>query len=216
MPIDLYYILGSPPCRSVMMLAKALDVKLNLKNTDLSKGEHQTPAFLKLNAQHTIPTINDNGLAIGESRAILCYLANQYGKDDSLYPKDPKKRAIVDQRLYFDMGSLYQGFVNYYLVPIMNTGKHGDPIHLEKLKDSFNVLDKILAGQTWTAGNSITIADYAIVVSVASVEVAGFDISKYQNVGKWYERAKKSIPGYKEINDEGNTLLKTFLQQFMK
>ncbi|PSN30878.1 Glutathione S-transferase D2 [Blattella germanica] len=57
------------------------------------------------------------------------------------------------------------------LVPIMNTGKHGDPIHLEKLKDSFNVLDKILAGQTWTAGNSITIADYAIVVSVASVEV---------------------------------------------
>jgi hypothetical protein len=49
------------------------------------------------------------------SRAILAYLANQYGKDDSLYPKDAKKRAIVDQLLYFDIGTLYQGFLNYYV-----------------------------------------------------------------------------------------------------
>jgi len=49
------------------------------------------------------------------SRAILAYLVNQYGKDDSLYPKDPKKRAIVDQRLYFDIGTLYQGLMNYYV-----------------------------------------------------------------------------------------------------
>jgi glutathione S-transferase len=48
MPIDLYYSLPSPPCRSVLLLAKALKLELNLKVTELSKGENRTPEFLKV------------------------------------------------------------------------------------------------------------------------------------------------------------------------
>jgi glutathione S-transferase len=47
------------------------------------------------------------------SHAILGYLVNQYGKNDSLYPKDPKKRALVDQRLHFDTGVLFPRMVSY-------------------------------------------------------------------------------------------------------
>ncbi|KAJ1521391.1 hypothetical protein ONE63_003066 [Megalurothrips usitatus] len=122
MPIDLYYLPGSAPCRGAMLTAAAVGVELNLKNTDLMKGEHLTPEFLKLNPQHTIPTLDDNGFALWESRAIQQYLADKYGKSDSLYPKDPAKRALVNQRLYFDMGTLYQRFgdlyvsLNYYYI----------------------------------------------------------------------------------------------------
>ena len=49
--IDLYYMPLSAPCRSIMMLAKALDVHLNLKLTDLMKGEHMRPEYLKMNPQ---------------------------------------------------------------------------------------------------------------------------------------------------------------------
>lgn len=49
------------------------------------------------------------------SRAIMAYLVSQYGKTDELYPKDPKKRALVDQRLYFDAGTLYQRFGDLYV-----------------------------------------------------------------------------------------------------
>ena len=48
MPIDLYYMMSSPPCRSVMLLAKDLGVELNLKLTDLKVGANRTPEFLKV------------------------------------------------------------------------------------------------------------------------------------------------------------------------
>ena len=48
MPIDFYYFLASPPCRSVILVAKALKIELNLKVIELSKGDNKTPEFLKV------------------------------------------------------------------------------------------------------------------------------------------------------------------------
>lgn len=44
----LYYIHTSPPCRAVLLAAKALDVELDLKLVNLRKREHYTPEFLKV------------------------------------------------------------------------------------------------------------------------------------------------------------------------
>lgn len=41
------------------------------------------------------------------SRAILAYLVSSYAKDDTLYPQDVRMRALVDQRVQFDLGTLY-------------------------------------------------------------------------------------------------------------
>jgi glutathione S-transferase len=49
MAIDLYYMLESPPCRTVLMVAKHLNIELNLKNVDLEKGEHLKEEFVKVN-----------------------------------------------------------------------------------------------------------------------------------------------------------------------
>lgn len=48
MVLDLYYVPRSPACYTVQMVAKAVNVELNLKELDLTKGEHLTPEFLKV------------------------------------------------------------------------------------------------------------------------------------------------------------------------
>ena len=61
-----------------------------------------------MNPQHTIPCMKDGDFVLTESRVMATYLVNKYGKDDKLYPKETNVRAIVDSRLYFDMGVFYK------------------------------------------------------------------------------------------------------------
>lgn len=50
------------------------------------------------------------------SRAIMCYLADQYGNQNTkLYPKSIRARALVHQRMHFDASTLYTAISNYYV-----------------------------------------------------------------------------------------------------
>lgn len=46
---------------------------------------------------------------------MMSYLTSSYAKDDTLYPKDIRMRALVEQRLQFDLGTLYARFGAYYV-----------------------------------------------------------------------------------------------------
>lgn len=59
--------------------------------------------------------MEDNDLVLWESRVILMYLVSAYAEDDTLYPKDLQKRAMVDQRIHFDLGTLYQRAGDYFV-----------------------------------------------------------------------------------------------------
>merc|ERR1712013_756049 len=86
-------------------------------------GEHMQPKFLSINPQHSLPTLVDGDLILNESRPIVGYLVNKYGKNDELYPKDPVLRAKVDQRLYFDTGTEYLTIADLSLLATYSTMK---------------------------------------------------------------------------------------------
>ncbi|CAG2066523.1 unnamed protein product [Timema podura] len=70
MTIDLYYLPASAPCRSIMLLAKAIGVELNLKKTVLTNGDHLKPEFLKVRSSSTIVTLKAASVA-ARSKALL-------------------------------------------------------------------------------------------------------------------------------------------------
>ncbi|XP_022208432.2 glutathione S-transferase D5-like [Drosophila obscura] len=195
--LDLYYMPSPGASRAVVMTAKAVGVQLHKKVVNVMAKEQLNPEFLKINPQHTIPTLVDDGLAIWESRAILIYLVEQYGKDDSLYPKDPQKQALVNQLLQFDLATLYDAFASYYY-KILHTGKIGPPEALKKVETGFELLNTFLEGQDYVAGSQLTIADISILATISTIEVVDFDLKKYPNVARWYANAKKVTPGWEE------------------
>lgn len=196
--MDFYYLPPSPPCRAVEMAAKAVGVTLNKKIVDLMAGQQMDPEFLKLNPQHCVPTLVDNGFVLWESRPILIYLAEAYDKTGLLYPKVPKTKAIINQRLYFDMDVFFKAFITYYY-PIIMRKLPGDPKKFKQVEAAFEFLETFLTGKLYVADtDTYTIADIALVATMTNFDSAGFDYSKYPNVAKWYANCKLVIPGYEE------------------
>ncbi|XP_065372223.1 glutathione S-transferase 1-like [Calliphora vicina] len=196
--MDFYYLPPSPPCRAVDMCAKAVGVVLNKKLMNVAAGEQMDPAYTKINPQHTIPTIVDGDFVLWESRPILIYLAEKYDKSGSLYPKVPKVKALINQRLYFDMGVFFKSFVDYY-VPIFMKNQPADPEKFKPVEEAFNHLETFLTAKLYAADtDTYSIADIALVATMTNYEAAGFDYSKYPNVAKWYDNCKQVIPGYAE------------------
>lgn len=163
--------------------------------------------LIQINPQHTIPTLVDNGFALWESRAIIIYLVEKYGKDN-LYPKDPKQRAVVNQRLYFDMGTLYQKFADYYYPQIFAKAP-ADPEKFKAMETALGFFDTFLEGHKYAAGDELTVADISLVATISSYDAAKFDLSKFPNVAKWYELCKTTVPGY-DINQAGIEEFKKF------
>ncbi|CAG0898618.1 unnamed protein product [Cyprideis torosa] len=205
--VDLYTLPLSPPCRAVLLTAKALDVDVNEILCDPRTGETRTPEFLKMNPCHQIPTMKDGNLVIGESRAIMMYLANKYGeKCLGLYPNCPEERAVVDNLLFFDMG-LTSRYTGFYRPIIFGDAKAIDDSAKASTQEGLELLEALLTsrGGPWAAGEKMTIADHALIASVSSIHVHKkyFNFDKLPKVQEWMKLCETKMKDYSIANGPG-------------
>ncbi|XP_059478222.1 glutathione S-transferase 1-like [Neocloeon triangulifer] len=209
MPLDLYCVDPSPPTRAVYLCLKILGLEANKKPISLFKREHLTPEYLKINPQHTVPTLVDDGFVIWDSHAICTYLIGKYGKDDSLYPKDLQKRAIIDQRLHFDTGMLFTSLFQIAYPLIFLKCKEIPKEKQQRARDAYAMLEKFLDGNDYLAGNNYTLADICCVSTTTTlVEAFRVHADDFPNVKAWIQRCKDNIPGYQETIQPGLNIYK--------
>jgi glutathione S-transferase len=72
-------------------------------------GKTTSPEYLAKYPAHLTPMLEEEGLprgALGESCAIMQYLCNKHGLEQ-FYPADPGRRAMVDNAMFYLIGTFY-------------------------------------------------------------------------------------------------------------
>ena len=72
-------------------------------------GKTTSPEYLEKYPAHLTPMLEEEGLpkgTLGESCAIMAYLCNKHGLD-RFYPTDPGRRAMVDNAMFYLIGTFY-------------------------------------------------------------------------------------------------------------
>ncbi|XP_029985678.1 glutathione S-transferase theta-2 isoform X2 [Sphaeramia orbicularis] len=95
--LEVYLDLLSQPCRAVHILLNCTRIPHRVRTVALRKGEQRTPEFTQLNPMQKVPVLVDDGFVLTESDAILKYLVTKYHAPQHWYPRQPERRARVDE-----------------------------------------------------------------------------------------------------------------------
>ncbi len=183
-----FYTWTTPNGRKVSILLEELGVDYEVHSINITQGDQNSPAFLKISPNNKIPAIidRDNGMSLMESGAILIYLAEKYGK---FLPKDSIARAEVNEWLMWQMGGFgpILGQAHHFLH--FNPGKsdYAEARFRSEVARLYGVLDRRLEGRDYIC-DDYSIADMACWPWVSRYEWQQVNLADYPNVRSWYQR----------------------------
>lgn len=177
------------------------------------ENSYQNADFVRINPQHTVPCLDDNGHVLADSHAICTYLVAKYGGkntdegvqdlDDSasLCPSEPYARALIDYRLHFNNGTLFSRFYRLCAPVFRGTASRGlDKGNFKCLLEALDILEAFLDGEAqWLVGDHVTVADFCCVSTVAPIfKMLPVEKINYPGICDWLERLGE-LPFYDEV-----------------
>ncbi|MEG3086666.1 glutathione S-transferase family protein [Sphingomonas sp. PB4P5] len=146
-------------------------------------------AYLALNPNALIPTIEDDGVVLWESNAILRYLGSRYSAP--LWPADPAARAQADKWMDWQFGyadAQRDAFINLVRLPADQRDAAAIARSAERCAAMMTLLDVELARQPWLSGDSFGLGDIPMGVYAHSWFTLEIDRPALSHVEEWYRR----------------------------
>lgn len=192
-PIRLYrHILSGHSHRAELFLS-LLGLPFERIDIDLAAGAHKQPEFLKINLFGQLPVIEDNGVIVPDSNAILVYLATKYA-DQSWLPREPQKAAAVQRWLSVAAGQIAYGPAAARRVTVF--GAKLDHDRAKAIANNlFKLMEVYLEPQTFLVGDHPTIADVAGYSYIAHAPEGDVSLQPYPNIRAWLTRIEQ-LPGF--------------------
>ncbi|MEE7440412.1 glutathione S-transferase [Methylobacterium oryzae] len=164
-----------------------------LIEVDLKAGGHKTPAFLAMNPFGQVPVLDDDGVIVSDSNAILVYVAKRLGRSDWL-PEDPRAAAAVQRWLSVAAGELAYGPAAARLITVFGAKFHPEEV-IARAHTLLGRLEAHLDGRDWLAAERPTVADVAVYSYLARAPEGNVDLSGYPRVEAFLRRIE-GLPGF--------------------
>jgi glutathione S-transferase len=190
--IKLYGFPFSGHAHRISLFLSLLGLPSEYVKIDLPGKQHKTPEFLALNAFGQVPVIDDGGVILADSNAILVYLATKYG-DAGWLPQDPLGAATVQRWLSVAAGPLAQGPALARVAQLF--AKKADADAIARAHALLPIMDAELSKHAFLAGEKLTIADIANYTYVAHAPEGGVALDDYPHVRAWIARIE-ALPGF--------------------
>ncbi|HEX7948610.1 MAG TPA: glutathione S-transferase family protein [Phenylobacterium sp.] len=164
-------------------------------------GRLSDPDFGALNPNRTVPVIEDDGVVVWESHAILRYLAARYG-GDAWWPADPAERSDFDRWLDWAQAQWQPAFLSgvfwgFYRTPEAQRDAKAIARSLARTTELLHLVERQLQGRAYLTADHLTLGDVPLgscLYRYFELEIERPDLPR---VAAWYARLTER-PGYRE------------------
>ncbi|MCP1625309.1 glutathione S-transferase family protein [Pseudomonas nitroreducens] len=191
--LKLYHFPLSGHAHRAELMLSLLQLPAELVFVDLAKGAHKHPDFLALNAFGQVPVLDDDGVIVSDSNAILVYLAKKYGNGRWL-PEDPQGAARVQRWLSVAAGQVAYGPAAARLITVFGAAFNAEEV-ATRAHTLFQVMERELAKSPFLVGNEATIADVANYSYISHAPEGNVSLQDYPNLRAWLARVE-ALPGF--------------------
>jgi len=170
--------------------------ELDLPHTHVPAGGDfgglDDPAFRALNPHGKVPVIDDGGVVVWESHAILRYLAAVHGAD-RFWAADPAVRAPIDGWMDWAQTALQPAFLTGvfwggYRTPEAQRDVGAVARALDRTVACLAHVDRLLADRPFVGGETLSLADIAIGTHLYRYFELEIDRPDLPRLAAWFER----------------------------
>ncbi len=183
-----FYFHGAPNPMKVALFLEETGLPYELIPVDIFKGEQHSPDYVAINPNAKTPAIEDNGVRVFDSSAILLYLSEKTGKLGGT----PENRAdLLSWMMFVGTGiGPYSGQAVHFKHMAPEKLDYAINRYLREVQRHYQVLDQQLEGRDYIVGDTLTIVDISAWgwIGKASFILGEEGLNPYPNLKRWFER----------------------------
>lgn len=196
--------LSSLNVRKVVWAAREVGVDFTRTDAGMAFGIVKTPAYLTLNPNALVPTLQDGPLTLWESNVIVRYLCARYAPT-TLYPQDLAARFDAERWMDWQQTTLNRAggpaFIQLIRTPQAQRDAQAIAQSAAAMAPLLEQLDQHLAQRAYLAGAHFSMADIPVACDVHRWFGLPLQPAPLPHLQRWYAsiQARPAVRGVLEL-----------------